>query len=268
MKKLLLFSALMPLLFACGNNDEDTGESSEQTESPQEESDEIEEINENLSPEVPISKAFDEHAVWFYTSSNPARSVPERDTDIWQIFVFNDGMVTHFPIWDLGLNEDANNKQITYEDILDLSDEEIVRMAEEARERVAVSRFEKGFENSDILEDALNADLTTDYPIDIKLDGSGNSVDSYSINYLSYLYWQDADSYESFYNRYQTDGITEEFSLSFRQEGGNYQIYDQHFANVGPLFTRVDSSEHRFFRDSNPREISHPNVTIEGEPTQ
>lgn len=244
-------------LVACRNDEEPT-EEAEQGGVTQEELDENDENNEtseeteNLTPTM--SEAFDNYYLWFET-----RSTPERDTIVESIYLVENGEIRSLPArWnddgsDLeDLNETADN-EFTLEEILEMSDEEIVAFIDDEFPFDGISEVDE---------------LITDLHFDIELDGTGNSVEEIRLSHISPNH---------FISRLDRGADFNDTTFRFNAEDNvvphQWSIFDITFsgfqannANTEYLITRVEDNNVRFEMDT--PSVSHPNVTIEGEPTE
>jgi len=108
-----------------------------------------------LEEVLPLSEAFEKHAVWFLTDTDPG-----RNTYVSQIYVFENEEATVY----------SNLSSSSIEDIIDLTDEEIVQYAEEN-----ATRIKKGTFSLDITLDRLGQNTEQ---IDVIFEG-GKQVNEF-----------------------------------------------------------------------------------------
>ncbi|MGI6215991.1 MAG: hypothetical protein ACOYIK_00080 [Coriobacteriales bacterium] len=222
-------------LSACGSSDSGSGSGSAGSGSG----------SGSGSTSQTASEAFSNGGIWYVSYGTDG--VPEKDTVIREVLVFEDGMVTPYP-----MNWGATDDDLTYGDLDGLSDDEIIDYVKNFHRSNFDYWIEKTKEdNSDdsttlaLLDSATyQAPEPVSYELRVKTDGTGNNTEEETIVYTHNLL--DLVNENSVYD-------PSEEKLSFDASTGVSTVYDNLFAGFTgdyDLYTIVSSEEATFTLDS------------------
>lgn len=193
------------LLGACGDkgNDEQTVEGEPKYDNPR---------NHTAEDFMPLSEGFEEYPVWIETAESPV-----RDSSVDKVFIFKKGKVTAYKLEDT-----------TIEDILDLSDDELVQLASKSTNKIlddlvdnvnstSVTKSIKEEKNKSLKDIYLEfnggerSPLSSKYTLDITIDELGQNTKSINLkipeayHQLSYPDFKNLPSVFYDYYTYTTD---------------------------------------------------------------
>lgn len=170
------------LLGACGNTDDTIQDAEAEKivyDNPR---------NHTAEDFMPISDGFEEYSLWIKTSNNP-----DRNSTLQEILLFKNGVVKHY-------RNISDEDKLTIEELMDLSDSEIVNYANEY---------------------AMTTDEGT-YILDLTLDEMGQYTEKVNIVLENYIHTQTFDI-ETVYWESGLDSV-EEYIASIEEAGIEFTV--------------------------------------------
>lgn len=136
------------LLGACGDKKESGQTGKEQYDNPR---------NHTAEDFMPIGKGFEEYPVWIETAEEPV-----RDSKIKNVYVFENGKVTMY-------NLDNSDSKVVIEDILEMSDKELTKLARETSNKI-YNDYEKEIKDKKLFDVESFNDVMMDFQLSVRDD--------------------------------------------------------------------------------------------------
>jgi len=233
---LMLITALV-LLAACGSKEE-AGGTGTNGDNPR---------NHTAEDYMPLSEGFEEYPVWIETEGEPT-----RDSNIDNIYVFNKGKVSMY-------NIDGGS---TIEDILNLSDEELIKFAREKSDEKNINSEkeikEKNFYNPDHLaeiqkefQNAIDSDGSEAYFKEQKpfTEAISNTIEGEIPKHSPTKYTLDIKIDELGQNTEKMDLIMPNVAYELKNENSSGNVFDNYvtFLYLSPEALELKESDEKLF---------------------